>query len=56
MNQTQQVPKQDLKTTYVTRTHKIQIHRNHPYYKLLDELTFKSKNLYNLALYESRKV
>ena len=52
MNQTNQ----QFKTTYVTRTHKIQIHRNHPYYKLLDELAFKSKNLYNLALYESRKV
>ena len=34
---------------------KHQIRRNHNLYKLCDELCFKSKNLYNAALYEYRQ-
>lgn len=34
---------------------KHQISRNHKLYKICDELTLKSKNLYNAALYEIRQ-
>lgn len=38
---------------YRTETHRIK--KNHPLYNLLNELTFKSKNLYNLTLYFQRQ-
>lgn len=45
----------DLGCTYEYRTQQYHIKKNHELYKLLDELTFKSKNLYNKALYVQRQ-
>lgn len=45
----------DLGYTYEYRTQQYHIRKNHKMYKLLDELTFKAKNLYNKALYLERQ-
>lgn len=36
-------------------TQQIIIHNKHRYFSMLDELCFKSKNLYNYALYQIRQ-
>lgn len=41
--------------TYVYRTEKFRMKKNHPLYDLIDTLSFKAKNLYNLALYNQRQ-
>jgi putative transposase len=46
---------QELKYTYPTRTYKQRITKKHPLYKTFKDLTFKSKNLYNLAIYTERQ-
>ena len=43
------------RTIYLTRVYKQRIKKTHPLYKTFIELTIKSKNLYNLALYEERQ-
>ena len=43
------------RTMYLTRVYKQRIKKTHPLYKTFVELTIKSKNLYNLALYEERQ-
>lgn len=45
----------DLGYTYEYRTQQYHIRKSHKMYKLLDELTFKAKNLYNKALYVERQ-
>lgn len=39
----------------VTRVEKHMIYPKNPYYKLLDEYCFRSKNLYNFANYQIRQ-
>lgn len=39
----------------VNRVEKHIIKQNNPYYKMLDEFCFKSKNLYNFANYQIRQ-
>ena len=39
---------------YVTRTYKIYISKHHKYFKIIDNASFKAKNLYNDALYIER--
>lgn len=40
---------------YRTRTYKQRISKHHPLYQTFEELSIKSKNLYNLALYVERQ-
>ena len=40
---------------YMTKSYKQQIKKTHPLYELFADLTIKSKNLYNLALYTERQ-
>lgn len=39
----------------VTRVEQHQINKNHPMFKVIDEFSFRSKNLYNLANYHIRQ-
>ena len=41
---------------YLTRTHKIHISKYHKYFKTIDRVSFKAKNLYNSALYIERQL
>ena len=41
---------------YLTRTHKINISKYHRYFKTIDRVSFKAKNLYNSALYIERQL
>ena len=41
---------------YLTRTHKIHISKYHRYFKTIDRVSFKAKNLYNSALYIERQL
>lgn len=46
---------QNQRTIYMTKTYKQRIKKTHPLYQLFADLTIKSKNLYNLALYTERQ-
>ena len=41
---------------YIIRTHKIHISKYHRYFKTIDRVSFKAKNLYNSALYIERQL
>ena len=43
------------RTMYITKTYKQRIKKTHPLYELFTDITIKSKNLYNLALYTERQ-
>ena len=43
------------KTKITKRVEKHRINKGHPYYKMLDDFCFKSKNLYNFANYQIRQ-
>ena len=43
------------RTIYITKTYKQRIKKTHPLYELFTDITIKSKNLYNLALYTERQ-
>lgn len=42
--------------TYIVRTHKIHISKYHKYFKTIDRVSFKAKNIYNSALYIERQL
>ena len=43
------------RTIYITKTYKQRIKKTHPLYETFVDITIKSKNIYNLALYEERQ-
>ena len=43
------------RTIYIIKTYKQRIKKTHPLYETFVDITIKSKNLYNLALYEERQ-
>ena len=46
---------QNQRVIYITKTYKQRIKKTHPLYQTFIDLTIKSKNLYNLALYTERQ-